>query len=275
MSTFDLLLAPFAVCLLLTGIHCYLGLFVVSRGIIFVDLALAQLAAFGSAVALIADLEAGSAGTYAFSVAFTVVGAAVFALTRVRQLKVPQEAIIGIIYAICSAYTILILDRSPHGHDQIKAMLVGSILYVDWSTVVNAGLIYASVGAVHFIWRAKFAMTSLDITEARRRKIPTRTLLWWDFVFYVTFGVVVTSSVQLAGVLLVFSFLVIPAVNAMQFASSMRARLTLGWVFSAAVSLVGLCLSAAFDMPSGAAIVGTFGVAWIAAMVIAGVNSSR
>jgi hypothetical protein len=144
-----ILAAPLAACLILTGIHCYLGLHVVTRGVIFVDLALAQVAALGSTLALLAGYELASPQAYVAALVFTVIGAALFALARFRDEVVPQEAIIGIVYAVGSAAAILILDRAPHGGEAIRAMLIGSVLFVDWATVVKTAIIYAAVGRQH------------------------------------------------------------------------------------------------------------------------------
>ena len=268
MTLFDLLLAPAAATLLLAGIHCYFGLFVVARGVIFVDLSLAQLAALGSAVALLSGVEGDSNGAYFFSLGFTFFGAAIFALTRRRLADVPQEALIGIVYAVASAVAILILDRSPHGQEEIKSMLVGSILFVDWPTIGKTGVLYAVIGGLHALWYARFRKgNAVEQTDGHA--------VLWDFLFYATFGVVVTSSVKLAGVLLVFSFLIIPTVVAMLFVTGFAKRLIFGWVFSAIVSVIGLYASATFDLPSGAAVVGVFGATWAVAMIIAGFREHK
>jgi zinc/manganese transport system permease protein len=270
-STFELLLAPFCACVVLIGIHCYLGLHVVRRGVIFVDLALAQLAAFGGTVGLLAGYEAGSTGAYVFSLVFALLGAGAFAYTRTRAQGIPQEATIGITYAVSSAYALLILDKAPHGHEQMEQMLVGSILYVTWGDVAKVLFMYSAIALVHLIFRRQFFALSFgnDSTLSPRR------ILFWDFMFYASFGVVVTSSVQLAGVLLVFSFLIIPAVCAMYFATSVGARLLFGWIFGLVVSVVGLYLSATFDLPTGAAIVGTFGLAWMGSTALAAARAPR
>jgi zinc/manganese transport system permease protein len=267
-DTLLLLAAPFCAALVLIGIHCYLGLHVVSRGVIFVDLALAQLAALGSSVALLVGFEAGSQGAYFFALIFTLLGASMFALTRVKGRGVPQEASIGIVYAISSAYAILILDKVPEGHDQLHAMLVGSILYATWADVAKIAGLYSVVGLVHFVFRRQFLALSFQSAGAPTT-MSSRAVMVWDFLFYATFGVVVTSSVQLAGVLLVFSFLVIPAVCAMYFAKSVLGRLVFGWTFGVVVSIVGLYASAALDLPTGAAVVGAFGVAWLGSTLFA------
>ncbi|MEW6357722.1 MAG: iron chelate uptake ABC transporter family permease subunit [Planctomycetota bacterium] len=265
MEMLDLLVWPFAACLVLTGIHCYLGIHVVTRGVIFVDLALAQIAALGTTVGLLLGCELHSYGTYAISVLFTFAGAAVFSLSRFRDERIPQEAIIGIVYAVSSATAVLVLDKAPHGHEAIHAMLVGSVLYVTPMQVVKTLLIYSAVGVLHFMLRKKFLLISASPAEARRRGLYIR---WWDFVFYITFGLVVTSSVAIAGVLLVFSYLVVPAVCAMLFVSRILPRLLIGWAVGFVVSVVGMYLSAQWDLPTGAAVVSTFGGALVVCTLV-------
>jgi len=258
--------APFVACLILTGIHCYLGLHVVTRGVIFVDLALAQVAALGTAVAVLFGFELKSPQAYYMALAFTFLGAAVFALARLRKEKVPQEAIIGIVYAVCSGIAVLVLDRAPHGHEAIRAMLVGSILYVTWPGILKTFAIYALVGLIHFLCRKKFLTISLNICEAYQQGLSVR---WWDFLFYVTFGIVVTSSVQIAGVLLVFTYLVVPAVCAMFFANGIFARLLIGWGIGFLASIGGVVASTAWDLPTGASIVTAFGLVLIICAIVA------
>lgn len=257
MDIIHLLAAPFAACLVLAGIHCYLGLHVVSRGVIFVDLALAQVAAFGGAVALLAGFELNSGPAYFFSLGFALLGAAVFAVGRFRDERVPQEAIIGVTYAVASAAAILLLDRSAHGGEEIKAMLLGNILFVDWPLVGLTLLIYAAVGLVHYLLRERFFLISTDVAEARRRGWR---IWWWDLTFYATFGLVVTSSVRIAGVLLVFTYLVVPAACAVLFFRTVAARLAAGWILGFLGSVVGLLLSVLGDLPTGASIVTVFGL---------------
>jgi len=266
----ELLLAPFVACLVLAGIHCYLGLHVVTRGVIFVDLALAQVAALGTTIALLAGHELDSYQAYLFSLLFTFVGAAIFALGRFRDDKIPQEAIIGIVYAVTSAAAILILDRAPHGQEEIKAMLVGSILFVTWTDVCKLLGIYSVIGVMHFLMRNKFLLISTDLEKARQKKMRIRL---WDFIFYLTFGFVVTSSVQIAGVLLVFGFLVVPAMCAMLFAQSIMLRLTIGWIIGFVTSALGLLASAQWDLPTGASVVTTFGVVLIFCLILHGVQT--
>jgi zinc/manganese transport system permease protein len=257
--------APFAASLVLTGIHAYLGLHVVQRGVIFVDIALAQIAAFGATVALLFGLEHYGIDAYWVSLAFTLLGAALLSFTRLDHARIPQEAFIGIVYAVSAAAAILVLDRAPGGTEHVKDILVGSLLFVRWETVAKTALLYAVIGLLHWIFRKPLWEVSenAEVAAARGRK------LWvWDVFFYGTFGFVVTSSVAIAGVLLVFSYLVVPAVCAMLLvdpseasAISVGRRLMIGWLVGFCVSIVGCGVSYHWDLPTGAAIVCTFGVA--------------
>lgn len=260
MEMLTLMAAPFAACLVLTGIHCYLGLHVLTRGVIFVDLALAQIAAFGAVLALLFGYDLSGPEAYMVSLLFTFIGAGIFALSRLREKVIPQEAIIGIVYAVFSGAAILVLDRAPHGHEAMKAMLIGSILYVNWHAVFKILLVYMAVGIFHYIFRQKFLLISQDVNEARRRGIH---IMFWDFLFYITFGFVVTSSVKIAGVLLVFSYLVVPATCAILLARGIWPRLILGWGIGFLVSVLGLFFSVKWDLPTGASVVTCFGLALV------------
>jgi zinc/manganese transport system permease protein len=252
----ELLWVPFLACLVLTGIHVYLGLHVLARGVIFVDLALAQVAALGITVAFLAGHPIQSEAAYWYALAFTVGGAALFAVSRTHRAPIPQEAIIGIVYVVSAAAAVLVVDRAPQGSEHIKQLLVGSILTVTPGEVARLAGLYAVIGAVHVAMRRPLLEISFEPDLARGRG---RWLRWWDFCFYATFGVVVTSSVRMAGVLLVFSYLVVPAAVGALLASSVIARLALGWGLGAVVSVLGLSLSYAWDLPTGAAVVTTFG----------------
>jgi len=265
----DLLAAPFVACLILTGIHCYLGIHVVMREVIFVDLALAQIAALGAAAGTLLGFDPHSHGAYVFALAFTIAGAAVFSVGRFRDRRVPQEAVIGIVYAVSSAFAILLLSKIAIGREEIEHMLVGRLLFIGWPEVAGTAVIYAVVAVVHVLLRRKFFAISESPEAAWRGGLDVR---FWDFVFYATFGVVVTSSVQMAGVLLVFSFLVVPAVCAMMFCSRVAQRLIVGWAFGVLASTVGLLASAAWDLPTGASVVATFGVVFAACAGVYGLR---
>jgi len=194
------------------------------------------------------------------SLLFTFIGAGIFALSRLREKVIPQEAIIGIVYAVFSAAAILVLDRAPHGHEALQSMLVGSILYVNWHGIAKMFFIYLAVGIFHYIFREKFLLISQDVDEARRRGV---SVVFWDFLFYITFGFVVTSSVKIAGVLLVFSYLVVPATCAMLLTRGVSRRLILGWIIGFFVSIFALIFSVQWDLPTGASVVTCFGLAFI------------
>ena len=254
MDILSFLIVPFVAGLVLTGIHAYLGVHVVERGVIFVDLSLAQIAALGATVAFLSGYDLHSVTGFSWSLGFTIVGAAIFALTRThRTTRIPQEAIIGIVYAVSAAATILVMSKAPQETEHLKDMLVGNILAVSWHVVIETAILYAVVGAFHFVYRKKFLAIS------RGQTIPNIKL--WDFLFYASFGLVVTSSVDIAGVLLVFSYLIVPSVGAMLFAHSIGPRLAIGWTMGAVVTALGIVLSFYLDLPTGATIVCTFGLA--------------
>ena len=250
----DVLAIPFLACLVLTGIHAYLGLHVLARGVIFVDLALAQVAALGIALAFLAGHPIRSEAAYWYALAFTLGGAALFAASRTRRAPVPQEAIIGIVYAVSAAAAVLVVDQAPQGSEHIKQLLVGSILTVTPGEVGALALLYSALGVLHWAIRRPLLEISFGAEAAAGRAVR-----WWDFVFYASFGVVVTSSVRMAGVLLVFSYLIVPATVGALVARGVAGRLATGWALGLAVSAAGLAASYAWDLPTGATVVVAFG----------------
>jgi zinc/manganese transport system permease protein len=253
------LAAPFAASLILTGIHAYLGIHVVERGVIFVDLSLAQIAAFGASVAVLLPFSGGDPhhpGVYWVSLGFTFIGAGLFAMLQSQRARVPQEALIGICYAVASAAAILAMSRSSSQAEHLQHMLVGNILAVSWTEVLGTGALYGVVGLFHYAFRRRFLLISIDPGRARAEGVPIRL---WDFLFYASFGIVVTSSVSIAGVLLVFCYLIVPSVAAMLFAKHIGPRLAIAWSMGTVVSGLGIWLSLLWDLPTGATIVVTFG----------------
>jgi zinc/manganese transport system permease protein len=269
MSIFELLLPAFVASLILTGIHAYLGVHVVERGVIFVDLSLAQIAALGTTVAYLMGYDLHSTPAYLFSLGFTFLGAAIFAVSRVhRKTRIPQEAVIGIVYAVSAAVAILVMSKATQETEHLKEMLIGNILSVTWPELGKTAVLYSLVGLFHYIFRRKFLAISMDEQGAERQGLNVR---FWDFLFYVSFGFVVTSSVAIAGVLLVFCFLIVPSVTAMLFAERLGPRLAIGWIMGALVSAGGVALSFILDLPTGATIVATFG---LALLLLAGVRKA-
>jgi zinc/manganese transport system permease protein len=257
-------LAPcFAASLILAGIHAYLGVHVVERGVIFVDLSLAQIAALGATIALLLPFSNGDPHApmvYWISLAFTFMGAFVFSTIRSKRARIPQEAIIGICYAVASAASILAMSKATSESEHLKDMLVGNILAVSWAEVTKTAILYGVIGAFHYIFRHKFLAISMNPTQAEAQGVSVK---FWDFLFYASFGFVVTSSVSIAGVLLVFCYLIVPSVAAMLYADTIGKRLAIGWSMGTIVSALGVYLSLRLDLPTGATIVCTFGLVLI------------
>src|SRR6188768_1028863 len=257
------LLPAFVASLVIAGIHAYLGVHVVERGVIFVDLSLAQIAAFGATLAILLPSSNGdphSPVVYWTSLAFTFIGAAIFSFVRSRHARIPQEAIIGISYAVASAATILALSKSSSEGEHLKDMLVGNLLSVSWPEIWQTAILYAFIGAFHYGFRKRFLAITMSAEKAEASGISIRL---WDFLFYASFGFVVTRSVSLAGVLLVFCYLIVPSVAAMLYAENIGPRLAIGWTMGTIVSALGVWLSLQLDLPTGATIVVTFGLVLI------------
>jgi zinc/manganese transport system permease protein len=252
-----LMWAPFLMCLVLTGIHAYLGIHVIAREVVFVDIALAQIAALGAAAALLINVPIESPRAYAAGLGATLLGAAVLALTRSRERRVSQEAVIGVVYAVSASAAVLLVDRAPHGAEHLRQMLVGSILAVTPPDVARVAVLYALIGVFHWVCRRPFFLISADPDAAFRAGWRVRL---WDFLFYASFGLVVTSSVRVAGVLLVFSYLIVPALAGILLGGTIARRLWVGWAFGALVSLLGVLASALLDLPTGATVACMFGV---------------
>src|SRR5206468_4980168 len=214
-SGFELMLPPFVACMILVAMLSYLGLHVIAREVIFVDLSLAQMAALGSLSALHFHVAPESPMTYLFALLATAIGAFLFALTRTSghagasKSRVPQEAFIGIVYVVASAAAVLVANKVPGGGEAVEKTLVGSLLWVTWPTIVKLAIAYAALGVLQFVLRRRFLTISFHPEEAEAQGWKIRL---WDFFFYLSFGVVITLAVPIAGVLMVFSFLVVPAV---------------------------------------------------------------
>ncbi|MBI4354102.1 MAG: metal ABC transporter permease [Candidatus Omnitrophica bacterium] len=251
------MIRPFIACLVLTGIHAYLGLHVIKRGVIFVDLALAQVAALGATIGFLWGFGLHSTESYVTALVFTFIGAAIFAITRRRKPLVPQEALIGVVYAVAAAAVILVLSRAPEGGEELKALLVGHLLFVEWSEITKITFLYSLIGLIHWLVRKPLLLISQAPDRAFAKGYR---VLWWDFLFYATFGFVVTSSVEMAGVLLVFSFLIVPAICGVFLAKDVGARLTVGWMVGVLTSMAGVVASYIWDLPTGATVVCAFGV---------------
>lgn len=247
---------PLLACVLLPGILVYYGLHIVRREVIFVDLALAQVAALGACLAVLLGHDAYDWQTYAWGIGFTFAGAVIFTLSRTQDRRVPQEALIGIVYVVTVAAGILLLSRNPEGNEQLKRTMLGDVLLVRRGEVLKTFVFFLAVGLVHYLCRKQFLLLSFDPNRAMAEGLRVRT---WDLLFYILFGLMVTSYVQIGGVLLVFSYLVIPAVCASYLADSLVARLWTAWSVAIIGGLVGVSASYELDLPTGPAIVCALG----------------
>lgn len=257
------MLPPFVACLAILSIHAYLGIHVLEREIIFVDLALAQIAALGTTVGFLLGIHVEDSLSFLFSFGFVFFGAAIFALTRMRHQTIPQEAIIGIVYAVATAGAILVADRAPGGAEHIKEILMGSILWITWPTILKIMVVYLLVAGFHWALRKEFLSITEDYEQAALEQ-GLRVKLW-DFLFYISFGIVIVMSVRVAGIMLVFSFLVVPAAVSMIFSKKWLTKLMIGWVVGLFASIFGLYTSYTLDFPSGPTIVCFLGISLVLA----------
>lgn len=257
----DLMIPPIAAALVILSIHAYLGLHVIAREVIFVDLAFAQIAALGTTAGLLLGIEVGTVPSLLGALLFTLLGALIFSFTRMEDSPVPQEAIIGIVYVVASAAVILLAGFTAEGAEHIRETLTGTLLWVDWPTILKMAAAYAVIGAFHWAYRKRM----LEVTFAPER--VTRLRLW-DFIFYVTFGVVISFSVETAGVLLVFSALVIPAVIAFLFTNRFGLALLIAWGAGAVAIIGGIAGSFAWDVATGPLLVCAFGATLVAAALV-------
>lgn len=257
MDFIQLLGPAFFICLVLTGIHCYLGLHVLARNIIFVDLALAQSAAFGLAISLLAGWELGSLKSYLTVLSSALVASVFFTLSALKKDKVPQEAFIGIVYAFFSVLVILLFDKAAHGAEHIKQTLTGHLIWASWAEALKIFLIYTALSAFYFVFHKNFWKSSMG----------ENTHWKWNFLFYILFSLVIASSVSVAGVLLVFSFLVVPAFLSHFLFQGFFSRLLFGWGLGLFLSLAGLSGSYVFNLPTSPFVVFLFTVLPIAFVI--------
>lgn len=257
----DLILVPLVAALAILAINAYFGLHIIRRGVIFVDLAFAQIAALGSTVALLLGAEPGTTGSYAFAFAFTVLGALLFSLTRTEEGHVSQEAYIGISYVVASAAVILLMSFTAEGAEHIKETLTGSLIWVTWPTVVKIAGVYALIALFH--WLLRRPMVAITFAPGTVRNVRV-----WDFIFYVTFGIAITFAVNVAGVLLIFSTLVIPAVIAFLYTNRLLPALLIAWAAGAVAIIGGVAISFLWDITTGPLLVVAFGATLILAALL-------
>ncbi len=257
----DLIIIPLLAALIILVMHAYLGLHVLSRGVIFVDLAFAQIAALGTTAALLAGLEHGTSGSLVFALVFTAIGALIFSFTRLESSPIPQEAIIGIAYVVASAAVLLLAGFTAEGAEHIRETLTGNLIWVNWRTVINLTIAYVVLGAFHWVFRRQFLEASFEVDRAKRARL-------WDFLFYLSLGFVISFSVDVAGVLLVFSMLVIPGVIAFLFTDHLVGALLIAWGVGALTLIGGIVSSFVWDITTGPLLVVAFGFSLVIAAVV-------
>lgn len=239
------LAAPMVLSVLMVGMHAYLGLHVLERDVIFVDISLSQVAALGAALSLLASPEGSEASSLAFSLGLCVFVSLILSYFRHYEKHLSQEALIGMTYALASGALVLVLDQLPHGAEHLKSALVGNILFVTWSEVLNTAVVYAIIGGIHFIYRKKFWAASSKRVHS----------FFWDFLFYTLFGIVITLSTKHAGVLVVFAILVAPAAMASLWALGVQRRLLFAWGCGGVGVFGAFLVSTHWDLPAGPSLV--------------------
>ncbi len=255
----DLMIPPIVAALIILSIHAYLGLHVIGREVIFVDLAFAQIAALGSTVALLMGIELGTTPSLLFALGFTLLGALLFSVTRLEKSAVPQEAIIGISYVLASAAVILIAGLTAEGAEHLRETMTGTLIWVGWGDIWRLAGVYAVLGVFHFVMRKRFLRVTFDPENTDKVKM-------WDFLFYVSFGIMISFSVEIAGVLMVFSALVIPAVIAFLYTSRFGRALLIAWGAGMVAVVGGIGTSFYLDIATGPLLVCAFGVVLVIAV---------
>lgn len=257
----DLMLPPLVAGLVIVAIHAYFGLHVIGRGVIFVDLAFAQIAALGTTVGVLLGMAHGSLASLGMGIGATLSGALLFSFSRLRGSIVPQEAIIGITYVVASAMVILLASFSADGAEHITETLTGTLIWVGWPEIIRMGVVYLILGGLHYAFRRPVLATSFAPEGVDRPRT-------WDFFFYVTFGLAIAFSVPIAGVLVVFSTLVIPAAVAFLLTDSFNKALVIAWVTGTAALVGGIGASFAWDVTTGPLVVVIFGLALVVGLIL-------
>jgi len=262
MDAWHILLPAFIMTGLMILTHTYLGLHVLARGIIFVDLALAQIAALGASVAFLLGFEAHGLEAQAFAFAATLIAALAFTGLHKIPGKTAREVTIGCVYVVATALSLVILSRTTQGMEELKSLFNGNILWVRWEEITLVAIAYGALVLLHTLQRKRFYALSFTTDK------NARPSLLWEFLFFASFAVVITLAVNIAGILLVFAFLIIPGFSASLLFASFGRRLILGWVLGLGFSAIGLWLSFIADLPVGATVVSLLGLLPIVAMFL-------
>lgn len=270
MEEFIIFMAPaFFMCLILVGICGYVGIHVIMREVIFIDIALAQVAALGASVGMFMELDLHSPWTYVISLSFTLAGALLLSGTRALESRVPQEAFIGILYAVGAAAVLIAGDRLPHGSEHVHDLMCGHLLWVTWREVGVYLVIYVIIGLVYMVFHSRLYAISADKLAAKAAGVR---LMRWDFIFYALLGVLVTFAVRVAGVMVVFGFLIVPAVIGAMLADSFIKKMAIGWSTGVIISMLGCAASYYIDLPTGATVVVSLGAALLIIALLKGLS---
>ncbi|HDZ41326.1 MAG TPA: metal ABC transporter permease [Bacteroidetes bacterium] len=273
MLSLNFILFPFLGCILIVLINVYFGIHVIKREIIFIDIALASIAALGSAVGMVLfnvgheEVAHGDHAfwPYLFSLGFISIASLAFTLLRHKTISIPLEAIIGIAYAVATTLTVIILDKGAGGDVHVHDMLVGTILWISGPQLARLAIVVAITGIFHIVFRKKF----MNLTESFHNHEPDiKRYKLWDFLFYFSFGLVVVEAVKIAGILTVFAFLILPASLSVLLTGNWTGKLIVGWLAGIAASFAGLLFSLKLDVPSAPVIISLLGLVLILGYIL-------
>ncbi|MFZ5515380.1 MAG: metal ABC transporter permease [Candidatus Zhuqueibacterota bacterium] len=248
---------PITACILMAGILSYFGNHILSRGIIFIDIALAQIAALGTMIGLLMGFAEGSTSVELISLVFTLVIISIFALTKFEKQVVPQEAIIGIIYGLGLGVAMLLAEKIPGGSNYITKTISGNLLWTSWDDVLSSAVLFAIIGVIHILLRKPF----IKISESKENlPFSIQKVRLYELAFYITFGIIVVRSVPIGGIFLVFSLLIAPTAMATLFTQKWHYRFLWSWLIGIVGSVLGMYISFDWNVSNGPTIVALLGV---------------
>ena len=237
----------------ITGILLsYLGVHVVGRGIVFVDLALGQISSLGVAFAAFIGT-----GLTTIPLVFTLTAALLMSFINIRDKRLKQEAIIGIFYAFASALTVLLISKTPHGDSDIQEVLFGNILSVSWQQISSIGILFGGIALLQLVFFRKFFSLTESFENGENHLVGIFNI--WNFLFYISIGLAIVFAVKINGVIPVFSYLIIPAVSAIMITKNKTAVLIISILLSVLAGFLGLNFSFHYDFPAGPSIVAVLG----------------
>ena len=251
------LAAPITVSILLAGMLSYFGNHILTRGIIFIDIALAQIAALGTMIGLLVGFADGSAAVQIISLIFTLAIISIFALTKFEKQIIPQEAIIGIIYGLGLGIAMLLAEKIPGGSNYITKTITGNILWVTWGDVISVAILFIIVAILHLFLRKQF----IKISESKENlPFSIQKVRIYELIFYITFGIVVVKAVPIGGIFMIFVLLIAPTAMATLFTQKWLNRFIWSWIIGIIGSFIGIYISYQLNISNGPAIVCLLGI---------------